>query len=261
MLTKLTLDIAPKVSLLQLCRPPVNALNTTLLNELSSQIRLVEEKRGKEGHGLVLSSSNDAIFTAGLDLDEMYNKSEHHVREFWQSVQNFFLTFYASSLATGVALQGTSPAGGCFIAICSDYRVGANDVPKARIGLNEAKFGLVAPEWFAVPLAACVGTRKAERMLQLGELLPFNDAHACGLIDELVPKTQVVEVTIKRMGELAKNGPPAARHESKLMLRKNILERLANNRTADLDWFAKKCLDAKMQQQLGAYLESLKKKG
>ena len=42
------------------------------------------------------------------------------------------------------ALAGHSPAGGCVLALCCDYRIMA-DGP-FRIGLNETQVGLVAPD-------------------------------------------------------------------------------------------------------------------
>lgn len=47
---------------------------------------------------------------------------------------------------TLASLQGASPAGGCLIALTSDYRIMA-DNPKYTIGLNESLLGIVAPFW------------------------------------------------------------------------------------------------------------------
>lgn len=44
--------------------------------------------------------------------------------------------------------QGSSPAGGCLIALSCDYRIMAEN-PKYVIGLNEAQLGIVAPFWYA----------------------------------------------------------------------------------------------------------------
>lgn len=42
--------------------------------------------------------------------------------------------------------QGSSPAGGCLVALSCDYRIMAEN-PKFSIGLNEAQLGIVAPFW------------------------------------------------------------------------------------------------------------------
>lgn len=42
--------------------------------------------------------------------------------------------------------QGSSPAGGCLVALSCDYRIMVEN-PKFSIGLNEAQLGIVAPFW------------------------------------------------------------------------------------------------------------------
>ena len=60
-------------------------------------------------------------------------------------------------MPTGAAIAGHSPAGGALMATCCDYRaMVASD--KFTIGLNEAKFGLIAPFWFMDSFRNTVGT-------------------------------------------------------------------------------------------------------
>lgn len=42
--------------------------------------------------------------------------------------------------------QGSSPAGGCLMALSCDYRIMAEN-PKYSIGLNETQLGIIAPFW------------------------------------------------------------------------------------------------------------------
>jgi 3,2-trans-enoyl-CoA isomerase len=264
-LVKVILDAAPRTSMLLLNRAPVNALNTALLTDISKAIVHVEKERGsslKQGWGLVIAAENAAAsstFSAGLDLSEMYEKSEAQLAEFWTAVQDLWLNIYGTRLATVAAVNGHAPAGGCLITMSCDHRIGAADQPKARIGLNEAKFGLVAPIWFATTLQAAVGTRQADRMLQLGEVISFEDAKRFGLLDELVPRGDLINTALKRAEEWASNGPAEARFQSKILTRKTFLEELRNNRKADIDIFVKRVTAKAVQEDLGRYLASLKK--
>ena len=54
------------------------------------------------------------------------------------------------------------------LASCCDFRAMVKS-DKATIGLNEAKFGLVAPFWFMDSFMAVVGQRTAEHALLTGE--------------------------------------------------------------------------------------------
>ena len=50
------------------------------------------------------------------------------------------------------------------------------DNPKFTIGLNEAKFGLVAPFWFVDSYVNTVGHRHAELGMMLGKLFKPDEA-------------------------------------------------------------------------------------
>lgn len=252
----------PRTSLLLLARAPVNAFNTALLVETTAAIQAVEKQHASEGWGLVIASEQhltSSVFSAGLDLSEMYNKTDAQVATFWSALQEFWMTLYSTPLATVCALNGHAPAGGCLTALSCDYRVAAGDQPKALMGLNEAKFGLVAPQWFATSLQSVVGTRQAERMLQLGEMVSFDQAKQLGLVDELVPRQDVVSVAEKRASDWASNGPWESRHQTKLLLRQEAVDRLRGGLDRDTERFLSIVKNATVQDNLGKYMASLSK--
>ena len=53
-------------------------------------------------------------------------------------------------------------------ATCCDYRALVGSNPKATMGLNEAKFGLVAPFWFMDSFIGVVGQRIGDYSLLTG---------------------------------------------------------------------------------------------
>ena len=249
----------PRVTTLVLSRAPVNAINTQLCRDATSAIRQLDRDHGGGGHGLVLASASPSVFSAGLDLGEMHAQPRESVRAFWAALQDLYLALSTTRLATVAALRGAAPAGGTMLALGCDVRVAAGDAPKARMGLNEAKFGLVAPFWFAEPLADVVGRRQADRMLQLGEMLTFAEAKAVGLVDELVPAADVEATAVRRAEEWVKNGPPEARHASKMLTRGALAGKLEQARDADIAWFEERVFREETQRNLGVYLASLAK--
>jgi 3,2-trans-enoyl-CoA isomerase len=100
------------------------------------------------------------------------------------------LRFYTSRLATVAAIEGASPAGGCLLAMCCDYRV--MSVGKPQIGLNETQLGIVAPTWFAETFVNTIGHREAEKMLGLGLQVDASKAKSIGLVDEAAPLEEVL---------------------------------------------------------------------
>jgi len=80
------------------------------------------------------------------------------MRAFWSAFQDCWIDVYKCSLPTAAAINGHAIAGGAILPTTADYKVMV-DNPKLKIGLNEAKFGLVAPPWFVDSLRATVGHR------------------------------------------------------------------------------------------------------
>mgnify|MGYP001981271517 CR=1 FL=1 len=136
-----------------------------------------------------------------------------------------------------------------------DYRVMA---PDFVIGLNEVRFGLVAPTWFVDLCVNTIGHRQAEQLLLTGSLITSQEALKVGLIDE-VPMTENVESTaVTRCVKMMKGVDRRARHETKCSIRAPAMQRLRDNREADLQWFVDFAMNPRTQDHLATYMASLK---
>lgn len=62
--------------------------------------------------GMILSSSNPKIFSAGLDFTEMYQPDESRLREFWRMLQEVYLKLYGSQMITIAAIAVGSYSSG-----------------------------------------------------------------------------------------------------------------------------------------------------
>ncbi|XP_029432146.1 enoyl-CoA delta isomerase 1, mitochondrial isoform X3 [Rhinatrema bivittatum] len=198
------------------------------------------------------------IFSAGLDITEMYGKSAEHYAEFWRAVQEMWLKLYGSSMVTVAAINGSSPAGGCLMAMSCDYRIMA-DNKKYSIGLNETQLGIVAPFWFKDVMLEVVGHRVAERSLQLGLLYSPTDALKIGLLDEIVAEDKVQSTASAVMAQCLAL-PDHARQLTKSMMRKPTLDRLVTHRESDIKNFVSFITRDSIQKSLQMYMEMLKKK-
>jgi 3,2-trans-enoyl-CoA isomerase len=226
---------------------------------ISQSIKEIEQS--KKIQSLVLASSIPTILSAGLDLLEMHKPDQKRLPEFWKSFQQVYLDLYGSRLACIAAIEGHAPAAGCMLALACDYRVMAATEGsfKPTIGLNESKFGIVAPPWLGELMVLTIGHRPAEKALALGTLFSPEDALEIGLVDEVVPKEQVLEKAKEEAIKWAKI-PPQARVASKMLTRKKQLDHLIATRQADVDNFVGFATQDIVQKNLSLYLESLKKK-
>ena len=74
------------LAIVSLNKPPVNSLGLEFMQDIITAIDTVE----KDAKGLILTSSNKSIFSAGLDLKEMYKPDETRLREFWYELLTYF---------------------------------------------------------------------------------------------------------------------------------------------------------------------------
>ena len=217
---------------------------------------LDEVKGDKEIRGVVLGSTSTAIFNAGLDISE-FLQEEERLRAFWGSLQDAVLALYNLPKPTVAAIVGHAPAGGCAMAMATDYRVMSAGL--GRIGLNETQLGIVAPYWFGDLMVRTVGHRQAELHLGLGSLLSPEDALAINLVDEIIEADKVREKAVEVLAKLiaVPAGPYAA---SKATLRTPVMAGLAANKEADIDNFVTVIRDPRVQQGLKMAVEALKNK-
>lgn len=169
------------VSELRLARPPVNALNPELCQDLRQALdtALLNGARG------VVLAGGPTVFSAGLDVPYLLSLGDDTTAllDAWNAFFEVARALIACPVPVVAAIAGHAPAGGCVLALCCDYRVMA-DGPY-RIGLNETQVGLVAPEGIQALLARVVGAHRSERLLVSGALVEANEALRIGLVDEL----------------------------------------------------------------------------
>ncbi|XP_055050128.1 enoyl-CoA delta isomerase 1, mitochondrial [Misgurnus anguillicaudatus] len=253
---KVDLDSTNGIAVMQFQSPPVNSLSLDFLTEFAISLEKLEMDRSCRG--VIITSAQPKVFSAGLDILEMFQKSPEHCAEFWKSVQEMWLKLYGSNKVTIAAINGSSPAGGCLMAMCCDYRIMA-DNPRYSIGLNETKLGIVAPFWFKDTMANTVGNRETEKGLQLGLLYSAPEALKVGLVDELVPEDKVLDTATETMTKWLAI-PDHARQITKSMMRKPTIDKLLANKEADIKNFVSFITKDSIQKSIGMYLEMLKRR-
>ncbi|XP_017858797.1 PREDICTED: enoyl-CoA delta isomerase 1, mitochondrial-like [Drosophila arizonae] len=255
--TKLTaVEVNDKtgIATVTLSRPPINALNVELLHDLYQSIKEIENNKSR---GLILTSSNDKVFSAGLDINEMYRPDKDRARLLWTKLQDVWLALYGCALPTAAAINGHAPAGGCLLATSCEYRV---ILPQCRIGLNEIQLGLVPPIFCMFNFLNVLPRRVAERALVQGRIFTTEQALQIGLVDDVASsKEKALEKCSQFIATFAQTNP-LARSLTKLKFRGADLQRFESERTNELESFLEFIDHPQMQEDLGIYLEGLKKK-
>lgn len=256
--TKLTtVEINDKtgIATLTMNRPPVNSQNVQLLLDLQTSISEIENNKSR---GLILTSASSNVFSAGLDIFEMYNTDVERLRTVWTELQNVWIALYGTTLPTAAAINGHAPAGGCLLATACEYRVMR---PNFLIGLNEAQLGIIAPKWLMSGFASILPKRVAERALTQGRMFTTQEAFEAGLVDEIASsKEEALEKCAAFIGTFAKVNP-LARGLTKLQFRGDNIKEFEKIREKDIADFVALASSPRVQKVMGIYLENLKNKG
>ncbi|TMW40547.1 hypothetical protein DOY81_014373, partial [Sarcophaga bullata] len=168
-----------------------------------------------------------------------------------------WLALYGCNAITVALINGHAPAGGCVFATCCDYRV---MLPNYTIGLNETQLGIVPPNSVITSCCNVLPRRLAELALTQGKLFQSEEALKIGLVDEISKdKDQAMQICIDFLNNY-KTVNAEARAMTKQQFRKSDIDKVLMERKSELNMFVKRILTSEFQQQLGEYIENLKKK-
>jgi enoyl-CoA hydratase/carnithine racemase len=239
---------------LRLARPPVNALDPTLVHALRTAV----ESAPRDGARGIVVSGRQGMFSAGLDVPALLHLRRDDFRVFWNDFFGLCGALARSSIPIVAAITGHAPAGGAVLSIMCDYRVMA-DGP-FKIGLNETQVGLAVPECIQAALRRLVGAYRAERLMVAGTMLEAADAKSIGFVDELVAPDLVVPRAIAWLAELLKLAPNAM-SETRRLARADIAAVFADPKSLPVEDFLDRWFAPEAQSVLTALVARLKSKG
>ena len=245
-------------------RAPVNSFSLEFFAELNEWLMWLSYDEACTA--IIMTSAINMVYSAGIDIMELHNAKDERFAKFWTQFQEMWLILNSYPKPIIAAVNGNSPAGGCIMAMCCDYRImarapaGKPDKPY-RIGLNETKLGIIAPPWVMNQLTYVIGSRKAEKMLQLGETPTADEALTLGLVDKVVEEEVVMEEAMKMANEMLKVSNEA-RWMSKDMMRRDLMQFFAGDdeRRYDTEFFTQLLKNPEVQGNISKYLSRLQKK-
>jgi 3-hydroxyacyl-CoA dehydrogenase / enoyl-CoA hydratase / 3-hydroxybutyryl-CoA epimerase len=181
-----------------------NIFDAAALNELNEHLDFVEAE--KSLRGLIVASAKKSIFIAGADLKTLLKQAQAgELRDFIAEGQRTFNRIAALKIPTVAAIHGACAGGGYEITLACDWRV-ASDDPATRIGLPETTLGLL-PAWGGCTrLPRLIGFERATEVILKGKLHTAQGALRLGLVDEIVPRDQLLDRARKKLGEGKRTG-------------------------------------------------------
>lgn len=238
---------------LRLARPPVNALDPSLVAALSSAI----QQAPGEGARAIVLSGRQGLFSAGLDVPGLLALDRDGMLAFWRRFNALLGAIGRSPLPIVAAIGGHSPAGGAVLALFCDFRVMAQGA--YRIGLNEVQVGLSVPPVIQFALRRLLGAHRAERLMVAGAMIESAEALRIGFVDELAEPDAVVPRAIEWCrSHLAL--PPEAMAETRRIARADLHAALDAAQGESTEDFIERWFSEETQRTLQALVARLKSK-
>jgi enoyl-CoA hydratase len=191
------------VATIRLDRPPMNALNTQVQEELRAAA--AEVSADADVRSVVLYGG-PKVFAAGADVKEFSEQDHATLMRDAHRLSSAFTTLAAIPKPVIAAVTGYALGGGCELALTADFRVSAAN---ARWGQPEILLGIIPGAGGTQRLPRLIGPARAKDLIYSGRFVEADEALSIGLVDVVVPAEQVYPAALALAAKFAQ-GPALA---------------------------------------------------
>ncbi len=184
------LEVTDSVGVLRLDRPPMNALDAVMQEEIRE---LAAEATERDDVRAVVVYGGEKVFAAGADIKEMAAMSYTDMARRSGALQSAFTAVARIPKPVVAAVNGYALGGGCELALCTDFRIAADN---AKLGQPEILLGVIPGAGGTQRLSRLVGPAKAKDIIFTGRFVGADEALQIGLVDRVVPAAEVYDAAV-----------------------------------------------------------------
>ena len=196
------------VATIRLDRPPMNALNAQVQDEIAAAA--AEVSADPDVRAVVLYGG-PKVFAAGVDIKDMADASYGRMAADSRQLQASFTSVAKIPKPVVAAITGYALGGGLELALCADFRVAGES---ARVGQPEILLGIIPGGGGTQRLPRLIGPARAKGIVFTGRQVRAEEALAIGLVDQVVPDAEVYEAARALVARYAR-GPALALRAAK----------------------------------------------
>jgi len=206
-----------RIAIVTLNRPERrNALSPILLLELAGKLKeLVAEDQVR---CLIMRGTGDKAFSAGYDIGAIPTDPDPEMMKLLEDNPNPLetgLDAVASFPYPVIAmLNGVAIGAGCELAITCDIRIGVEDM---RMGMPPAKLGIVYSPGGMQKFINTVGLANTRELFLTGEYVNADRAREMGLVNYIVPRDELEDLTFSMAEGIASNAPLALKGTKRIL--------------------------------------------
>lgn len=190
-----TLEVSDGIGTIRLDRPPMNALNRQLQEEIREAARQATVRADVKA---VIVYGGEKVFAAGADIKELAELDFVRMSEIAGDLQSALGSIADIPKPTVAAITGYALGGGLELALGADRRIVGDNV---KLGTPEILLGIIPGGGGTQRLARLVGPAKAKDIVFTGRFVGAEEALTIGLVDEVVAPDDVYEAARRWAGQ------------------------------------------------------------
>jgi enoyl-CoA hydratase/carnithine racemase len=202
------LEVEDGIATIRLDRPPMNALNKQVQEELRAAALEVSERADVAA---VIVYGGEKVFAAGADIKEMADMTYADMMARSAQLEACFTAVARISKPVIAAITGYALGGGHELTLCADFRICADD---SKLGQPEVLLGLIPGAGGTQRLPRLIGASRAKELIFTGRFVEPEEALAIGLVNKVVPAAEVYEAA-RAMAKQFVGGPAYALRSAK----------------------------------------------
>jgi enoyl-CoA hydratase len=176
------------VAILTIQRPQrLNALDARTLDELRQAV--LDLQQDNSIRCLILTGAGEKAFVAGADINELSQNVPEVARRWALAGQQVFDLIEHLGKPVIAAVNGFALGGGCELAMACTIRIASET---AKFGQPEINLGLIPGLAGTQRLARLVGKAKAMEMVLTGAPITAHEALTIGLVNRVVPASDLL---------------------------------------------------------------------
>ena len=203
-----TLEVADGIGTIRLNRPPVNALNDQVTGELADAARAAESSDEVRA---VIIYGGERVFAGGADIGVMAEAGYAEMAARSKRLQDTMDLVAGLGKPVVAAITGYALGGGLELALAADFRVAGES---ARLGQPEIQLGIIPGAGGTQRLPRLIGPAKAKDLVFTGRMVKAAEALQIGLVDQVVPDSDVYQAALDMVKRYA-SGPSLALRAAK----------------------------------------------
>ncbi|HEY2043536.1 MAG TPA: enoyl-CoA hydratase-related protein [Jatrophihabitans sp.] len=243
------LEVEGAVGTIRIDRPPVNALNTQVQQELRAA---AEECSRRDDIRAVILWGGEKVFVAGADVKEFHTMSPQDITRRAEEVMSSIDSVAQIPKPVIAAVTGFALGGGCELAMTADFRISADT---AKWGQPEILLGIIPGMGGTQRLPRLVGVSKAKDLIYTGRIVDAAEAHEIGLVDVVVEADQVLSTTHAMAAKFAA-GPSLALRAAKAAIQQGLDSDLSTGLKLESHLFASLFATEDKQRGIQSFIEN-----